>query len=84
MFRIICEILLKEENCKINKNKLPIKFNLSSETRILDLFKYIGSKNSFTGMRMKDGLFIDTYKNWKILILDEINLSSKTVLQCIG
>ena len=82
---IICEILLKEENGEINENKLPIKFNLSSETRIPDLFgKYRGSKNSFTGMRMEDGPFIDAYKNGKILILDEINLSSKTVLQCIG
>ena len=29
---------------------------------------------------MKDGPFIDAYKNGKILILDEINLASKTVL----
>ena len=35
-------------------------------------------------MRMKNGPFIDAYKKGKILILDEINLSSKTVLQCIG
>ena len=33
---------------------------------------------------MKDGPFIDAYKNGRILILDEINLASKTVLQCIG
>ena len=33
---------------------------------------------------MKDGPFIDAYKNGRILILDESNLASKTVLQCIG
>ena len=32
---------------------------------------------------MQDGPFIDAYKNGKILILDEINLASKTVLECI-
>ena len=81
---IICELLLKEKG-EINEKKLPIKFNLSSETRIPDLLgKYVGSKSSFGGMKMKDGPFIDAYKNGRILILDEINLASKTVLQCIG
>ena len=32
---------------------------------------------------MQDGPFIDAYKNGKILILDEINLASKSVLECI-
>ena len=32
---------------------------------------------------MQEGPFIDAYKNGKILILDEINLASKTVLECI-
>ena len=64
---------------------MPIKFNLSSETRIPDLLgKYVGSKSSFGGMKMIDGPFIDAYKNGRILILDEINLSSKTILQWIG
>ena len=81
---IICELLLKEKG-EINEKKLPIEFNLSSETRIPDLLgKYVGSKSSFGGMKMKDGPFIDAYKNGRILILDEINLASKTVLQCIG
>ena len=67
------------------KKKFPIKFNLSSETRIPNLLgKYVGSKSSFGGMKMKDGPFIDAYKNGRILILDESNLASKTVLQCIG
>ena len=81
---IIFKSLLKEKG-EINEKKLPIKFNLSSETRISDLLgKYVGSKSSFGGMKMKDGPFIDAYKNGRILILDEINLASKTVLQCIG
>ena len=32
---------------------------------------------------MQDGSFIDAYKNGKILILNEINLASKSVLECI-
>ena len=32
---------------------------------------------------MQDGPFIDAYKNGKILILDEINFASKSVLECI-
>ena len=84
MKEIIFKSLLKEKG-EINEKKLPIKFNLSSETRISDLLgKYVGSKSSFGGMKMKDGPFIDAYKNGRILILDEINLASKTVLQCIG
>ena len=32
---------------------------------------------------MKDGPFIEAYKKGRVLILDEINLASITVLQCI-
>ena len=32
---------------------------------------------------MQDGPFIDAYKNGKILILDEINLTSKSLLEWI-
>ena len=81
---LICDLLLKEKYGKIDEKKSAIKFNLSSETRIHDLLgKYIGSKTSFGGMKMKDGPFIEAYKKGRVLILDEINLASITVLQCI-
>jgi len=71
---IICDNLQKEK----------IRFNLSSETTISDLLgKYIGNNDSWAGIKIKDGPFIDAYKNGKCLILDEINLASKSVLQCI-
>ena len=71
---IICDYLKKEK----------IRFNLSSETTISDLLgKYIGNNKSWAGIKLKDGPFVDAYKNGKCLILDEINLASKSVLQCI-
>ncbi len=60
---IICDYLKKEK----------IRFNLSSETTISDLLgKYIGNNDSWAGIKIKDGPFIDAYKNGKCLILDEI------------
>ena len=61
-----------------------IRFNLSSETTISDLLgKYIGNNESWAGIKLEDGPFVDAFKNGKCLILDEINLASKSVLQCI-
>ena len=36
-----------------------------------------------SGLKFKYGPFIEAYKKGKILILDEINLASISVLQCI-
>ena len=84
---IICDLLeyiKKKEKKEKYKKKEVIKFNLSSETTIPDLLgRYIGSNKSLAGIKMEDGPFIDAYKNGKILILDEINLASKSVLECI-
>ena len=84
---IICDLLehikQKEKGEKYKKKEI-IKFNLSSETTIPDLLgRYIGSNKSLVGIKMQDCPFIDSYKNGKILILDEINLASKSVLECI-
>jgi MoxR-like ATPase len=66
------------------KKNDAIRYNLSSETKISDLMgKYIGSKNSIAGLKLQYGPFIQAYKYGKILILDEINLASVSVLQCI-
>ena len=62
-----------------------IKFNLSADTKIDNLMnKYIGDSKSFTGIKIESGAFYKAFKYGKILILDEINLASKEVLECIG
>ena len=84
---IICDLLeyiKQKEKGEKYKKKETIKFNLSSETTIPDLLgRYIGSNKSLAGIKMQDGPFIDAYKNGKILILDEINLASKSLLEWI-
>ena len=45
--------------------------------------KYVGDSESLIGLKVKNGPFLDAYINGKILLLDEINLASKNVLQCI-
>ena len=83
---IICK--LKKENEKRNKlgeDSLEfIKFNLSSEVKINDLIKkFVGDKNSLSGIKIVDGPFFKAFKEGIPLILDEINLASEEVLQCI-
>ena len=73
----------KQENFQGEKNY--IKFNLSAETKIDNLLnKYVGDNNSIVGIKIEDGSFLKAFKEGKILILDEINLASKEVLNCIG
>ena len=75
---IICDLLeqiKQKEKGEKYKKKETIKFNLSSETTIPDLLaRYIGSNESFAGIKMQDGPFIYAYKNGKILILHELIL----------
>ena len=76
--KIILETILKEEE------KRFIKFNLSADTKINDLMqKFIGDKNSLSGLKIVDGPFYTAFKEGLPLILDEINLASEEVLQCI-
>ena len=61
-----------------------IKFNLSKETKISDLFgKYAGDSESLDGIKMIDGPFIEAFRDGHCLHLDEINLAPVSVLQCI-
>ena len=83
---IICK--LKKENEERNnsdeKSLEFIKFNLSSEVKINDLIKkFVGDKNSLSGIKIVDGPFFKAFKEGIPLILDEINLASEEVLQCI-
>ena len=84
---IICSILEKEEEKKPEnqrkKRKLK-RFNLSQETKSQDLLgSYIGDQNSFAGIKMVEGPFIQAFREGYPLLLDEINLASKEVLQSI-
>ena len=84
---IICKQIFKK-NIKIdqqeNKKESYIKFNLSAEVKINDLMqKFMGNKKSLSGLEIVDGPFLKAFKNGIPLILDEINLASEEVLQCI-
>ena len=69
---------------KDGEEKRFIKFNLSADTKINDLMqKFIGNKNSLSGLKIVDGPFYTAFKEGLPLILDEINLASEEVLQCI-
>jgi len=68
-----------EEKCNY------IKFNLSADTKIDNLMnKYVGDNKSVSGIKIENGAFYKAFVRGKILILDEINLASKEVLDCIG
>ena len=68
----------------INEEESYIKFNLSAEVKINDLMqKFIGEESSLTGLKINDGPFLKAFKKGIPLILDEINLASEEVLQCI-
>ena len=74
--------VLKREN--IHENFDLIRFNLSSETKTSDLLgKYVGVQNSFEGIKFQEGPFIKAFSEGHCLLLDEINLSSSSLLQCI-
>ena len=63
-----------------------IKFSLSKETKISDLFgKYSGSSDSLDGIKFVNGPFIEAFNTGEghCLLLDEINLAPVSVLQCI-
>ena len=93
---IACEYLMefddkfkrkKEKDDDINGTKELnyIKFNLSAETKIDNLMnKYVGDNKSVCGIKIEKGGFYKAFDEGKILILDEINLAPKEVLDCIG
>lgn len=61
-----------------------ISMNLSSDTKIGDLMgKLIGNSEEFSGISFKEGPFLEAFTKGKCLKIDEINLASENVLQCI-
>ncbi len=85
---IACEYLMefgKENEEQKDKKINYIKFNLSADTKIDNLMnKYVGDQKSVSGIKIEKGAFFKAFEKGKILILDEINLASKEVLDCIG
>ena len=71
--------------CLVAKTKKPlIRFNMSSDTVPADLLgKIVGDKNSLAGISSQEGHFLKTFKYGHPLLLDEINLGSQAVLECI-
>ena len=96
---IICKYIYKKKKEKEEEGQMKapnelqkydendeefIKFNLSAEVKINDLMqKFIGDKNSLSGLKIVEGPFYRAFKEGKPLILDEINLASEEVLQII-
>ena len=73
---VLCNILGKSDKL--------IRFNLSSETSIEDLMgRLISNNENWSGFIFIEGSFIDAYINGKILLLDEVNLVQKSIIQCI-
>ena len=68
---IICKYIyeMKKDNSETSKisedetEQMYIKFNLSAETKINDLMqKFIGDKNSLSGLKIVDGPFYTAFK----------------------
>lgn len=75
--------LSSEIVCKLLGAEL-VRFNLSSETKTQDLLgRYVGDDSSWAGIKQQNGPFFKAFQQGKVLLLDEINLASSSVLQCI-
>ena len=70
--------------CNLLKKKL-IRFNLSNETTIEDLIGRLGSggDDSWSSFKFVPGPFTEACENGYVLLLDEVNLGQKSVLQCM-
>ena len=73
--QVLCDIL----------NKKLVRFNLSSETTIEDLIGRLGSggEDSWSSFKFVSGPFTEAFENGYVLLLDEVNLGQKSVLQCM-
>ena len=73
--QVLCEVLHKKK----------VRINLSSETTIEDLIGRLGSggTDSWSSFRFVPGPFTEAFSKGKVLLLDEVNLGQKAVLQCM-
>ena len=81
---IACEYITKILNKESDNDDSLFRFNLSAETKIDDLLvKFTGDNNSASGLKAEEGLFFKAYTQGHKILLDEINLASRDVLECI-
>ena len=73
--QVLCDIL----------HKKLVRFNLSSETTIEDLIGRLGSggEDSWSSFKFVPGPFTEAFSKGYVLLLDEVNLGQKSVLQCM-
>ena len=84
----ICEQILEDQKKIKSKNTRKIKgilkFSLSQDTKSSDLLgSFVGDGDSLSGLKFVKGKFVKAYEEGYWLLLDEINLASKEVLQSI-
>ena len=81
---IACEYITKIYNKDSKYDDSLLRFNLSAETKIDDLLvKFTGDNNSASGLKIEEGQFFKAYTRGHKILLDEINLAPREVLECI-
>ena len=81
---IACEYITKILNKNSKFDDSLLRFNLSAETKIDDLLvKFTGDNNSASGLKVEEGQFFRAYTKGHKILLDEINLAPREVLECI-
>ena len=81
---IACEYITNIINEKSEYDDSLLRFNLSAETKIDDLLvKFSGDNNSASGLKVEEGQFFKAYTKGHKILLDEINLAPREVLECI-
>ena len=81
---IACEYITQILNKDSEFDDSLLRFNLSAETKIDDLLvKFTGDNTSASGLKVEEGLFFKAYTKGHKILLDEINLAPREVLECI-
>ena len=61
-----------------------LRFNLSGETKIDDLFvKFAEDNSSLSGLKIEEGPFFRAYRRGHKILMDHINLAPREALECI-
>ena len=81
---IACEYITKIINKDSKYDDSLLRYNLSAETKIDDLLmKFTGDNKSASGLKIEEGQFFKAYTRGHKILLDEINLAPREVLECI-
>ena len=81
---IACEYITKILNKDSKYDDSLLRFNLSAETKIDDLLvKFSGDNKSASGLKVEEGQFFKAFTKGHKILLDEINLAPRDVLECM-